>query len=76
MWVILSRPDCPWCDKAEKLLLLETDEDYEFIDLAERENKWVRNLLLKCEITTVPQIFTPEGKHIGGYHDLKRYFDD
>jgi|TARA_R110000796_G_scaffold69615_1_gene158577 glutaredoxin len=30
----------------------------------------------KAGYTTVPQIFKPDGTHIGGYRDLKEYFDE
>lgn len=70
MWVVLSRPDCPWCDKAVNLL-----DACELIDLTDKDYAWIRKLLLSTGVKTVPQIFSPEGDHIGGYHDLVRYLE-
>jgi len=31
------------------------------------------SLLKRSSITTVPQIFKPDGTHLGGYTELKEY---
>jgi len=33
-------------------------------------------LVKKAGYTTVPQIFKPDGTHVGGYRELKEYFDE
>jgi hypothetical protein len=34
-------------------------------------SRWIVPLLLMADLKTVPQIFDKEGKHIGGYAELK-----
>jgi hypothetical protein len=31
--------------------------------------------MLKADLTTVPQIFSPDGRHIGGYAELEQELD-
>jgi glutaredoxin len=37
-------------------------------------SKWVLTLLKMSGLTTVPQIFKPDGTLIGGYTELKEHF--
>jgi len=39
-----------------------------------RRSKWLKDLLGKAELTTVPQIWNSEGEYIGGYEELDKYF--
>jgi len=38
-----------------------------------RSSKWLKELLGKAEITTVPQIWNSQGEYIGGYEELDKY---
>lgn len=71
--VVWSKPDCPYCVMAEKLL------QNKGIEIEERKIGfgWNREQLLESvpNARTVPQIFL-DGKHIGGYEDLKKYFEE
>ena len=71
--VVWSKPDCPYCVMAEKLL------QNKGIEIEERKIGfgWNREQLLESvpNARTVPQIFI-DGKHIGGYEDLKKYFEE
>ena len=71
-FVILGQPTCRYCDEAKKLLTLK-DEAYSYLDVT--KEPWVLTLLLKANLRSVPQVFAPDGKHIGGYDDLKQFLD-
>lgn len=73
MYTVISRPNCTWCDKAMDLLY-ETGIDYESVDLT--IDPWVRTLLLKTDLTTVPQVFDHNGILIGGYEELSQHINN
>jgi len=64
MWVIITRNQCSFCDAA-KALMKGADS-----------SKWILSLLKRSSITTVPQIFKPDGTHLGGYTELKEYIHE
>lgn len=70
-FVILGQPTCKYCDEAKKFLAIK-EEGYLYIDLT--KDRWAMSLLLKAGLRSVPQVFAPNGTHIGGYEDLKKYF--
>lgn len=72
MFVVLSKPDCPYCDMATDLLK-EKGIDYEKVDIT--LDLWAKTLMLEAGFNTVPQVFDHSGKWIGGYRDLEIYFD-
>jgi len=71
--VVWSKPDCPYCVIAKKLL--ET-KGYE-VEERRVGFGWNREQLLEAvpNARTVPQIFL-DGKYIGGSDDLKKYFNE
>lgn len=72
MFVILSKPDCPWCDNADALLQ-EKGVYYKKVDIT--LDLWAKTLMLEAGLSTVPQVFDHLGVWIGGYRDLEIYFD-
>lgn len=70
MWVIITQNGCSYCDKAKELLL-EKEQVYFTYNLRHNSNKWVLALMRKANLTTVPQVFTPDGSLVGGYTELK-----
>jgi glutaredoxin len=70
MWVIITRDDCSFCDNA-KSLLEGYNRKYEVYNVQDTDDKWVLSLLKLSGITTVPQIFKPNGTLVGGYVELK-----
>lgn len=74
-YTIYSKLNCPWCDKAKKLL-----DDYNFpyeekilnIDYTRDE---LINIIPRDIPLTVPQIFFLEDRYIGGYTELLSYFE-
>jgi len=70
--VIWSKPDCPYCTMAEKLLM---QKGY---DIEERKIGFGYNREQLFEAVpnakSVPQIFV-DGEYIGGYDNLKKYFE-
>ena len=72
MWKIYSRPHCSFCELA-KIVMTERGIDYEDVGLTEnKDREWFKSQGYK----TVPQIFDSEGNHIGGYTELRKYFND
>lgn len=69
--LIWSKPGCPYCVMAEKLL---TNKGYE-IEERKLGFGWNREQLFEAvpNVKTVPQIFL-DGEHVGGYDDLVKYF--
>jgi glutaredoxin len=74
MWTLISRDQCNFCDTA-KALLKEASIPYVEYNIQSKSSKWVLSLLKRSSITTVPQVFDSEGKHIGGYTELKEYLN-
>lgn len=71
MFDILTDDNCKWCDKAKELLLSKKLAFREWWIGDEKIIAMAKILKLK----SVPQIFD-EGKHIGGYTDLVKYFNE
>ena len=71
--IVWSKDHCPYCINAKNLL------DAKGIEYEERnisQGEWTKEQLLESvpEARTVPQIFIDD-KLIGGYDQLKNYFD-
>jgi glutaredoxin len=65
--LLVTKPDCPWCEKLKKVLQSE-GVTYEEITKKEAEDKGYWN----PEWTTVPQMWLYK-KHIGGYTEYVRH---
>jgi glutaredoxin len=74
MYTIITKNQCNFCDTA-KALLTGADKQFRVINVQDPEKKWVLTLLKQAGYTTVPQIIDPDGKLIGGYTELKEYFN-
>ena len=72
MWVIITRNQCSFCDTA-KALMKGAGLYYTEYNIQSDSSKWILSLLKRSSITTVPQIFKPDGTHLGGYTELKEY---
>ena len=72
MWVIITRNQCNFCDTA-KALLKAKNYQYTEYNVQSPSSKWVLTLIKQAGYTTVPQIFKPDGTHIGGYTELRNY---
>lgn len=70
MYVIITRNECNFCDAA-KALLEGANLPYSQYNVQSTSSKWVLTLIKQAGHTTVPQIFDPIGRHIGGYTELK-----
>jgi glutaredoxin len=75
MWVIITRNQCSFCDAA-KALMKGAGLDYTEYNIQSDSSKWILSLLKRSSITTVPQIFKPDGTHLGGYTELKEYIHE
>lgn len=74
-YVIITSPDCKWCDKA-KTVLNERGLTYAEFSTTEPPT---RHLFFALKLKTVPQIFRAAWgnrsvEYIGGYEDLERHF--
>lgn len=70
MFVIISKPDCVWCDKT-KSLLRSREESFSEFSIA--NHPIFIDFLRSNKLTTVPQIYF-EGELVGGYTDLEEWF--
>tara|TARA_B100000809_G_scaffold108310_1_gene106792 strand:+ start:484 stop:714 length:231 start_codon:yes stop_codon:yes gene_type:complete len=70
---IYGTDSCVFCDKAKELL--ETyNKEYTYIDVTETEDTTAAFFKKFPNVRTVPQIEW-EGKHIGGYTELKKWLN-
>jgi glutaredoxin len=72
MWTVISRDQCNFCDLA-KTMMKGCDLPYTEYNIQSPSSKWVLTLLKKGGVTTVPQIFQPDGTLLGGYTELKEF---
>ena len=73
MYTVIAKANCPWCDKAEDLIVGKLGSVH-VIDVS--EEPWLRPIMLKAELKTVPQIITPEGELIHGYEALVEHLEE
>ena len=71
MYVVITRDQCNFCDQA-KALLTGANLPYTEYNVQSPSSKWVLTLIKKAGMTTVPQIFMPDGTHVGGYTELNQ----
>lgn len=71
MFDIYGTPNCPWCDRAKKLLD-DAGYKYEYTDVTEDLD--AQKMFKDNKFRTVPQVFYGI-THIGGYEDLKQFLD-
>ena len=73
-WVIYGTNWCPFCKKAKTLLNFH-GRKFRFVDLDKKENKRVRDKMVKVtHKTSIPMVFY-KGEFVGGFDDLTKYFD-
>lgn len=71
MYVVISRNQCTFCDRAKAVLRSQRLPFTEY-NVQSKSSMWLLPLLLKADLKTVPQIFSPDGRHIGGYAELEK----
>jgi len=69
-FIIYGRAECPYCDKAIDLVN-DIDGWFHYFGTEDWRRK---DYLTRQGLTTVPQIWH-DGRHIGGYEDLKEYLN-
>ena len=75
MWTIIGASYCNWCHKAEDLIYSNDPSNMVTVyEIDNKEFKWLKFFIKKANMSTVPQIFDPDGNHIGGYEDLESHF--
>ncbi len=74
MYTILTRNQCSFCDTA-KALLKGAGISYVEYNIETDSSRWILTMMKKTELKTVPQIFSSDGTHIGGYTDLREFLD-
>ena len=86
MFIVYSKPNCPYCVQAKNLLKFNNLEYSEFmLDLGQKKEADTNYVLLKeleailPGVKSVPQIFerlgnaAPTSKYIGGFAELREY---
>ena len=71
MYVLITQDNCSFCDKA-KTLLTEQGLQFTAYNINTASSRWLRPLLLKADLRTVPQVFDSEGTHVGGFTELQK----
>jgi len=71
-YTIIGTEDCFYCSQA-KSLLMESYSDYEYFDL--HRQPFLLTMFKASGYTTIPQIFSPSGKLIGGYEELVAHLE-
>ena len=74
MYTIITREQCNFCDSAKELLK-GRGYTYTSYSLDSPSSRWLLTLIKEAGMTTVPQIFNPQGDHVGGYTELKELLD-
>lgn len=74
MYVIITRDQCNFCDSA-KALMKGNNIQYTEYNIESQSSRWLLTLISMTGVRTVPQIFDSDGKHIGGYTELKEYLN-
>lgn len=77
-YVVFGKPDCPWCDKAVKLLE-EHSEEFYYYDLTDPEHSDALDSFKRQGIKTVPQVYEVVSRfgtfaiseRLGGYEALE-----
>ena len=69
-YIIIGAGNCVHCVRA-KQFCDKRNIPYTYYDLG--CHAWLKSLIKKTDLTTVPQIFTTTGLHIGGYSDLEHF---
>ena len=73
---------CVYCDNAKRLLTVKK-QPFEFINIMTEkgvfDDEKIAELLTKLGRDTqigltMPQVFAPDGSHIGGFDQLREYF--
>lgn len=72
MYYMISKPDCPWCDKAKELFE-QQGEDVVVYDY--QEHPMIVKLMFAANLKTVPQIWY-DNEHIDGYAELVEWFNN
>lgn len=72
MYTVITRNQCNFCDTA-KALLKGAGQGYTEYNVQSLSSKWVLSLMKQANLKTVPQIFSSDGTHIGGYTELKEF---
>ena len=70
MYTIYSKAGCIYCDAAMDLL---DKENISYNEIKVHLDEKAMTLFKQRKWKTVPQIINNEGKHIGGYEDLKKF---
>jgi len=75
MWTVISQDNCKFCMDAINELEKQ-GQKYAVINIKDENYLWLRSMIKLAGLRTVPQIFTPNGTHIGGQDNLFRHFYD
>jgi len=67
---VVSTKTCKFCKEAVNLLEAE-ELDYQVTYL--EDDPCLKTLMAMANLTTVPQIFRPDGELVGGFNNLKAY---
>jgi glutaredoxin len=74
MYTIITKDRCTFCGSAKRLLD-EVGQGYVEYNIETQSSRWIISLLKQSGIKSVPQIFSTDGTHIGGFTELRVVMD-
>mgnify|MGYP005992741839 CR=1 FL=1 len=72
MFTIITRNNCVFCERAKETL---QKESLPYQELNIEEERWLLSLIKRSGFTTVPQIYSQNGDHIGGFSELEGFLN-
>ena len=73
-WVVLGRDNCPYCTRATKALS-QAGYEFTYTKLTDPENAPLKQFILNCGLSTVPQIYI-NGQRLGGWEELELFLKE
>ena len=70
--VVLTAPDCLWCDKVKRLL---EELQFQYVELDITKHEGLRLFMDALGIRTVPQVFNRHTR-LGGYTELTAVYGE
>jgi len=71
-FVILTTPECVWCEKAKNLI---SSHGYKYVEFDVTTHKPLREFMSANLLMTVPQVYML-GEYVGGYNQLVPFLEE
>lgn len=71
-YIIIGQSNCRFCQQS-KILLDDHGISFRYLDLDDMN--WLKAIIKRSDLTTVPIIFNDRQEIIGGYNELDKYLE-